>query len=339
MKKVAPEAPQEAPHAGNPKGKAPKAVAKVALHRSEHGKKEVLAEHIEAVRCQLTEEERHRCDDAMISRYIRATSGDLKHSLKRIRDTLAWWTKEDPHHMTCTACQANAKAHYMHVVGHDIQERPVIYSCLELATNRNIEDNRRHMISTFEQAIRLMPEGVESWCWVLDFHGFGLSDCDPRLAKIFLNISAAHYPERLGQIFVVSAPMLFNTLWKAIAPMVDPVTRDKIHFVSFDKKGDNSKTRSLMSTYFDQELTDWLVTEMGENRDKVRAKHKSYNYPELSTLAHSPDHDIVKRAQEERLRAASRDGHDLLGTPRLLRRVSGRPEMLLPGLQALRVTE
>ena len=34
---------------------------------------------------------------------------------------------------------------------------------------------------------------------VLDFHGFGLADCDPRLAKIFLNVSAAHYPERLGE--------------------------------------------------------------------------------------------------------------------------------------------
>lgn len=34
--------------------------------------------------------------------------------------------------------------------------------------------------------------------------GFGLADCDPRLAKIFLNVSAAHYPERLGTFFIVS---------------------------------------------------------------------------------------------------------------------------------------
>jgi hypothetical protein len=73
-----------------------------------------------------------------------------------------------------------------------------------------------------------MPEGVESWDWVLDFHGFGLADCDPRLARIFLNLSAAHYPERLGHFFIVSAPALFNTLWKAIQGMVDPVTREKV---------------------------------------------------------------------------------------------------------------
>lgn len=47
------------------------------------------------------------------------------------------------------------------------------------------------MISTFESAIRLMPlapgadgRPVESWVWVMDFHGFSIRDCDPRLAKV-----------------------------------------------------------------------------------------------------------------------------------------------------------
>ena len=111
---------------------------------------------------------------------------------------------------------------------------------------------------------------VESWCWVLDFHGFSVRDCDPRLAKarpgsqgltaaagqklaaetaphpppaaprklppprpaaclqIFLNLSAAHYPERLGTFFVVSAPSVFNTLWRAISHFIDPVTKQKV---------------------------------------------------------------------------------------------------------------
>jgi hypothetical protein len=60
---------------------------------------------------------------------------------------------------------------------------------------------------------------------------------------------------------------------------------------------------------------------------------------DLSTLAHAgPDHDIVRRNMESRLRAAAFQGHDLLGSPRLLRRLSGRPEQLLPGLQALCIT-
>ena len=56
------------------------------------------------------------------------------------------------------------------------------------------------------QCIQAMPAGVGQWVWVSDFKGFGLSDCDPRLAKVFLDLSAAHYPERLGLFLVIDAP-------------------------------------------------------------------------------------------------------------------------------------
>lgn len=208
------------------------------------------------------------------------------------------------------------------------------------------------------------------------------------------------------------------------SPRLPPASYLQIHFVSYEKKGDNGKIKSLMSRYFDSELTEWLVREMGENRDKMRAKLKSYSYPgeqgglvraragmqesnerstccegwvasrgalvpsitragcsscgtlherracctpaaaslpqqhscnpcyhpppprgpplspaDLSTLAHDPEHEVVKRNMERRLREASFEGHDLLGTPRLLRRVSGSPDMLLPAVQAMRITQ
>lgn len=46
--------------------------------------------------------------------------------------------------------------------------------------------------------------------------------------QIFLNLSAAHYPERLGTFFIVSAPTVFNTLWRAISHFIDPVTKQKV---------------------------------------------------------------------------------------------------------------
>jgi hypothetical protein len=51
----------------------------------------------------------------------------------------------------------------MHIVGHDKLGRPIIYSCLALATNKSFADNHAHMIMCFENAIRLMPVGVEQW--------------------------------------------------------------------------------------------------------------------------------------------------------------------------------
>lgn len=294
--------------------------------------------HLDEVRAQLSEEENAECDDATVARYVRATGGtDLKLAAKRLRDTLEWRRREAPERMECTACAANPKSHYMHVIGHDMAARPVIYSCLELATNRDVQDNRRHMLSTFEQAIRLMPPGVESWCWVLDFHGFGVRDCDPRLAKIFLTETAAHYPERLGQFFVISAPRLFNGLWKAISGFIDPVTKQKIHFCQFSRKGGNEKVQALLLRHFDPETATWLMNEMAENREKALALSKAYSYQDLAALAHGPGDASVALAAERRRTSGGATGHDHLGTPRMLSSLGGKPELLLPHLQALRL--
>ena len=52
------------------------------------------------------------------------------------------------------------------------------------------------------QTVRLMGPGVEQWVWVSDFYGFGFADLSPRIATTFLELSAKHYPERLGAFLV-----------------------------------------------------------------------------------------------------------------------------------------
>lgn len=81
------------------------------------------------------------------------------------------------------------------------------------------------------QAAKCMQPGIEQWVWVMDFHGFGMSDINVKLARAFLDMSADHYPERLGKFILVDAPTLFDYLWKAIQPWVDPKTRTKISMV------------------------------------------------------------------------------------------------------------
>lgn len=258
----------------------------------------------------------NKCDDRMVRQYIQATGGDLKAAAKRLQATLEWRAQVHPELMTCTACQQLPKSHYMHLVGYDLLSRPVMYSCLEMVTNRSIEDNRHHMISTFEQCIQAMPEGVGQWVWVSDFKGFGMSDCDPRLAKVFLDLSAAHYPERLGLFLVIDAPWIFNTLWRAIAPIVDPHTKKKIRFLPYDvsKKHPEGKTfRAALSQIFDPELTSWLLAELAENRDKHIGPHKF-----LDANAY------FKRPAAQ--------GHDIRGTSKILQLYAERPQLLRPFL-------
>ena len=46
-----------------------------------------------------------------------------------------------------------------------------------------------------------------------------------------------HYPQRLRQLYFVSAPLLFWGVWRLLSAFVDPVTREKIVFVSGAGRG------------------------------------------------------------------------------------------------------
>jgi hypothetical protein len=71
--------------------------------------------------------------------------------VKRLHATLAWRAEEKPDEMFCRACVATPGSHYMHVIGHDVEQRPIIYSCLAMASNRDVAANREHMITCFEE--------------------------------------------------------------------------------------------------------------------------------------------------------------------------------------------
>lgn len=234
--------------------------------------------HEQGVRALLTEHENARASDDMVARYLRAVHGTVdveKKASKRLKETIQWWDQENPAGMFCPACYHEGGAqHYMHVVCYDVIGRPTMYSCLELAENKDIEDNRKHIISTFETAIELMGKNASSWNWVLDLHGFRLVDCDPRLAKIFLHLAADHYPERLGNFFLVDAPKIFSGLWNVISPFIDPKTKQKIEFVSAK---DEKKLRKALSGHFRECDVDWFVKEIQDNRRKKRGE-KCYNY-------------------------------------------------------------
>lgn len=262
---------------------------------------EMVPERDEAlIRSLLSKEQNDRCPKDMISRYWRATGKDTRHAARRLKDTLSWWDKERPSEVLCPACPLDKPgrcSHYMQIVCKDKLSRPVIYSCLQLAQNKNMTDNYKHMVMVFETAIRMMTPGVEQWCWILDFHGFSVRDCDPRLARIFLHLAATHYPERLGNFWIIDAPVLFNTLWSAISPFIDPKTKKKIAFLSIKRQ---KALEAKLVEHFDEEDIRWLITEMQENRQKQPGA-KFYDYGALQSI------DKI-----------TKDGHVNLGTPSFL---------------------
>ncbi|CAD7695124.1 unnamed protein product [Ostreobium quekettii] len=289
-----------------------------------HGALVVTPEMVAGLRSQLSDQDNKDCDDAMAHRYLCAVSGDTKKAAHRVQLSLAWQRRVQPGKVVCKACAADPKSHYMQVVGFCKLQRPVFYSCMALSPNKVTEHGRDHLITKFEQAIRMMPaDGLQQWIWVSDFHGFGVADLSPAMAREFLDISAMHYPERLGVYLLVDTPKIFEALWTIVRPMVDPVTAKKLKFVTYDVKSKTkgAKLRASLAELFDSDLVEWLIHEMKDNRESGQKGKKFFDVPQTYSKACQGDLDVPV-------------GHDLRGTARVFKMYLDNPSLLLPQAQA-----
>jgi hypothetical protein len=91
---------------------------------------------------------------------------------------------------------------------------------------------------------------------VMDFRGYSMFNSPPmRASKAALSILQNHYPERLSKFILINSPTLFLVFFRAISPFIDPVTRNKIQFVS----GSADAQREILAEHFDlQQLEESL---------------------------------------------------------------------------------
>jgi len=67
----------------------------------------VTPEQISSVRAGLNEPDSAAVSDDDINRFVRATGGDLPHSLSRLQATLAWRRARKPEAVVCKLCAQN----------------------------------------------------------------------------------------------------------------------------------------------------------------------------------------------------------------------------------------
>mmetsp|Transcript_69848 Transcript_69848/g.138444 ORF Transcript_69848/g.138444 Transcript_69848/m.138444 type:complete len:99 (-) Transcript_69848:36-332(-) len=67
-----------------------------------------------------------------------------------------------------------------------------------------------------------------------------------KTSKATLSILQNHFPERLYRFILLHAPALFMGFYRIMSPFLDPVTKDKICFVSGSAA---SQTATLAETF------------------------------------------------------------------------------------------
>lgn len=72
---------------------------------------------------------------------------------------------------------------------------------------------------------------------VFDIGGFSMAMWNRQsmsFLKKALQISLEHYPELLGKLFIINAPMIFTGVWAIVKSWLDEKTRKKIVMVGKD---------------------------------------------------------------------------------------------------------
>jgi len=191
-------------------------------------------------------------------RYLRARKWDQTKAEELIRNTARWrkefgFARLRKGTLKDTMAVENATGK-LYCRGYDRRGRPILYMKPRLENSSDPVGMCQHLVYNMERTVACiehrereifaaaaangaMPtEGLTGKLALLvDFNGYSLAN-SIRIgtAMEVLSILQDHYPERLGQAFLLDPPWIFSTLWNAVSPFVDPVTYEKIQFVTED---------------------------------------------------------------------------------------------------------
>ncbi|KAI9143458.1 CRAL-TRIO domain-containing protein [Paraphysoderma sedebokerense] len=208
--------------------------------------------------------ERH--DDCTLLRFLRARRFDVGKSKTMLLNCETWRKeyKVDELVKTFTFPEAEAVGHLYPQYYHKTDKlgRPVYienYTNLNIKELNNIttmERLQQKLIVEYELSLayrypacsKLAGRHIEQSCTILDLQGISLMSVGPVISFIreVSKIGQDYYPELLGTLFIINAPMLFSSVWSIIKAFLDEVTVKKIIIL-------NSNYKSKVLEYIDED--------------------------------------------------------------------------------------
>ena len=178
-------------------------------------------------------------------RFLRAGKNDPTTGLKRYEATLAWRKLERVDSILRESFPHFARIkqyypHYYHLSGR--AGEPCFY---EQPAKTNLQALREHgigldvllrhyiMITEFQWQYIERNDTARS-IYIIDLEGIRMRDFFGEtidFIKKAASISAQHYPERAGCVFIVNVPSWFKLIWQVVRPIIDESTLKKIYIL------------------------------------------------------------------------------------------------------------
>jgi len=176
-------------------------------------------------------------DDATCRRFLCARKGNLDNAAAALQKFVQWREEVRPGDITSDEVQRELATGKGIVHGFDKTGLPIfwVFSGRHSRAERNAQETIKFVLYNLEQAVRTAESrGLEQMCIVVDLSGFSTRSMDYEVIKCLTDILKRHYPERVGKILLWNAPFVFGVSWSIVRNWIDPVTRQKVQFVSGD---------------------------------------------------------------------------------------------------------
>ncbi|KAI7754254.1 hypothetical protein M8C21_018013 [Ambrosia artemisiifolia] len=128
----------------------------------------------------------------------------------------------------------------------DKQGRSVLVMRPRCQNSKSTRAQIKYLVYCMENAIFHLPPEQEQMVWLIDFHGFSMSNISLKTTKETAHVLQDHYPERLGLAILYNPPKFFEPFWKVVKPFLEPKTTSKVKFIY----SDDPTTKSYMESLF-----------------------------------------------------------------------------------------
>jgi len=219
-----------------------------------------------------------RFDDAYLLRFLRARKFDHEKTLTMWTNYINWRKErnvDETLHMKFPDVDV-AKQFYPHGwLNTDKLGRPIFIERVgklnldKLLKTVSVERLQTHYIHGYEKLLneifpacsRAKGEPVNNTCYIMDLKGAAANMMSSKvwdLLKMTTKIGQDYYPEILGTMFIINAPMFFYGVWNIAKHFVDEKTRNKIHILGSGYK------KELFKVVDEKNLPDFLGGKLTE---------------------------------------------------------------------------
>ncbi|KAJ9538285.1 hypothetical protein OSB04_031018 [Centaurea solstitialis] len=171
----------------------------------------------------LTLKQEKFCNEACVTRFLKAKGESVKKAAKQLRASLSWRENLGVDHLIADEFSGEIADGMAYVAGHDDQSRPVVIFRIkqDYLKFRSQKQFTRLLVFTLEVAIQTMAKSVDQLVVLFDASFFRSASGFMNLLVAALKTIGEHYPGRLHKAFVIDPPSLFPYLWKGVKAFIE----------------------------------------------------------------------------------------------------------------------